>query len=93
MTVEINAIEIGTEQIVITATNLEAYLLQEDLYQEIDEKPVTFAFDRHAHNGAAMKYLYKIVSSQRKCKQAKSFGEKLESLTGVILYLSDNFRI
>ena len=88
MTVEITAIEFGKEKIIITATNLES-ILTDDLYAEIDPEPVNFEF---TIGTPQMKYLYKICQSQSRCRQAKSMGEKLEKLTGVILYISDNFR-
>lgn len=93
MLVEITQVTIAEDKISIVATNLENALLAEDLYQEIDESPVQFEFDRHARNGAEMKYLYKVCSSQRRCKSAKSMGAKLEKLAGAITTLSESFQV
>ena len=93
MLVEITGITISEDTINITANNLESILLAEDLYQDIVEEPVQYTFDRHAKGGAHMKYLYRVVNSQARCRSAKSFGEKLEKLTGVITTLSDGFRV
>ena len=93
MTVEIQKIEIGAEKITIEAINLESVLYAEDLFEDFDCTPVTFEFDRKARNGAAMKYLYKVAKGQRKCQNAKSMGEMLEKLCGVITQLSENFKV
>lgn len=93
MMVEITEVTITEEKISIVATNLENLLLAEDLFQDIEEETVQYEFDRHARNGAAMKYLYKVCQSQSRCKSAKSMGEKLEKLCGAITTLSDSFRV
>ncbi len=90
MVVEINKVEIGAEEIVMEATNLETILTAEDLFEEMEEETVRFVFPRT--NGApALKYLWKVCEGQRKCKNAKSMGEKLEKLVGSIVSLSENF--
>ena len=93
MMVEIMEVKVTEDKISITATNLESILLADDLYEDIDEAPVQFEFDRHAKGGAAMKYLYKVCQGQRKCRSAKSMGEKLEKLSGVITTLSESFKV
>ena len=93
MMVEITEVNISEDKISIIATNLESILLVDDLFEDIDEAPVQFDFDRHAKNGAAMKYLYKVCQGQKKCQSAKSMGEKLEKLCGVITTLSESFRL
>lgn len=93
MMVEITEVNITEDKISIIATNLESILLVDDLFEDIDETPVQFDFDRHAKNGAAMKYLYKVCQGQKKCQSAKSMGEKLEKLCGVITTLSESFRV
>lgn len=92
MTVEITSVEIGAEKITIEAINLENIFMNENLYEDIDEKPVKFEFDRTANNGAQMKYLYRVCQGQKKCQSAKSLGEKLEKLCGVITQLSESFK-
>lgn len=93
MTVEITGIEITEESIKIEAINLETILFSEDLFADAEEEPVQFEFSRTAKNGAEMKYLYRICQSQKKCQAAKSMGEKLEKLVGVILNMSDGFKV
>ena len=92
MTVEITGVEIGAEKITIEAINLETILMAEDLFEDMDESPVIFEFDRTARNGAEMKYLYRVVQGQRKCQAKKSMGAKLEALVGVITQLSESFK-
>ncbi len=90
MVVEITKVEIGAEEISIEGTNLETILTAEDLFEEMDEETVRFIFSRE--NGApGLKYLWKVCQGQRKCKNAKSMGEKLEKLVGCIVSLSENF--
>lgn len=91
MTVEITSITIGAEKVTIEAINLDNIILAEDLFQDIEEAPVKFEFDRTARNGAEMKYLYRVCQGQRTCQQAKTMGAKLERLAGVITQLSESF--
>ena len=90
--VEITEVKITEDKISILATDLESILTAEDLFKDIDEEPVKFEFDRHAKGGAEMRYLYRVCQGQRKCQSAKSMGEKLERLCGVITTLSESFR-
>ena len=91
MITEITKVEISKEQVVLEGVNLETIFTSEDLYEDLPEEPVRFVFDRHEHHGAAIRYLYKVVSSQKKCKDARSFGEKIEALVGCILSISESF--
>lgn len=92
MMVEITKIDITKDKIKITATNLEDFLMVEDLLEDHELKQVDFDFDRKAYNGAQMKYLYKICKANKKNKDAKSFGEMLDNLIGDIIYLADGFK-
>lgn len=94
MTVEIISVAIKDEAITIEGLAIEKVITAEDLYEAYEEVPVVqFEFDRKAHNAAAMKYLWKVCGSQRRCDAAKSMGEKLEKLVGSIIFLSDSFRV
>lgn len=93
MTVEITSVEIGAEKITIEAVNLENFLMAEDLFEDVEANPVKFEFDRTARHGAEMKYLWKVCQGQKKCQTAKSMGEKLEKLCGVITQLSEAFKV
>ena len=92
MMVEITEVVISEDKISITATNLDSLLMADDLFEDTEAEPVKFEFDRHAKNGAEMKYLYRVCQSQKKCQSVKSMGEKLEKLCGVITTLSETFR-
>jgi len=91
MITEITSCSITSEAIILEGTNLETIFTAEDLYEELEAEPVKFVFDRHKNGGACMKYLWKVCGSQKRCKNAKSMGEKLEKLVGCILSLSENF--
>lgn len=91
MITEITKVEITDEEITLEGTNLETIFTAENLYEEMDEETVQFVFDRTKNHGACLKYLYKVCSSQRACRNAKSMGEKLEKLVGCIISISDNF--
>lgn len=93
MMVEITSVNISEDRISIEAVNLESLLLADDLFADAEAEPVQFEFDRHARGGAAMKYLYRVCQGQSKCRSAKSMGEKLEKLAGVITTLSEAFRV
>ena len=92
MITEITKVEISQDQVVLEGVNLETIFTSEDLYEDLPEEPVRFVFDRQENHGAAIKYLYKVVSSQKRCKDAKSFGEKIESLVGCILSIGESFQ-
>ncbi len=91
MITEITKAEINKEQVVLEGTNLETIFTAEDLYEDIPEETIRFVFDRSENHGAGIKYLYKVCTSQRKCQNAKSLGEKIENLVGCIISLSESF--
>ena len=91
MITEIKSVEINETEIVLEGINLESILTAENLYEEMEEETVRFVFDRQEHGVASLKYLWKVCESQKKCKGARSMGEKLEKLVGCILSLSENF--
>lgn len=91
MIVEITSVEVNKDQVIVEGTNLETVFTAEDLFEDIPEDKVRFVFSRQEHHGSAIKYLYKVCSSQRKCQEAKSMGEKIEALVGCIISLSESF--
>ena len=91
MICEITKTSVLKDRIELEAANLETVFTSEDLYEDIPEETVRFVFDRNEHHGSAIKYLYKVCSSQTKCKEAKSIGGKIESLVGCIISLSESF--
>lgn len=88
MITEIKNVTITDKEIILEGNNLETIFTSDDLYEELPEEEVKFVFDRSSGN---LKYLWKICSGQRHCKNAKSMGEKLEKLEGCIISLSENF--
>ena len=88
MITEITKVEIKKDQIILEGTDLEHLFTTNDLFIDIPEEPVRFVFDRQP---GSIKYLYKVCSSQNKCKEAKSIGGKIESLVGCIISLSESF--
>lgn len=93
MTVEITGVEITKSKVTIEAINIESIIMAEDLFEDYEAPTVKFEFDRTARNYAEMKYLYKVVQSNRRCQQAKTMGDKLEKLIGAIIQLSDSFKV
>ena len=91
MTVEITNVTIEKENILITGLAIEDILMAEDLFEEFEVPEVTYEFDRTSQSN--MRYLWKICQSQNRCKKEKSMGAKLEKLEGVIINLSESFRI
>lgn len=94
MLVSITATAVVPEEIRITATNLEAILLEDDLFKKIDaneEKEVTFTFN--PKNLGHKKYLYKLCQSQRLAKDKDSFGEMVNALGGCIISIADGFLV
>ena len=92
MLVCITATAVSEEKINLTATNLEAILLEDDIYKKIDpsaEKEVTFTFD--LKNIGHKKYLYKLCQSQRSAKDQESFGKMVEALVGCIVSIANGF--
>ena len=91
MMIEITGITITAKKISISGTNLESFLLADDLDEQKELDTVVFDFDRSSDNIFAMKYLYKVVKGLKRNSEAKSFGEMLRNLQGEIIFLSDNF--
>lgn len=90
MLVEINEVKIEKEVIRLTGTNLESIIMTDDLFEELNTETVTFTF--HKDNEGNMKYLWKVCSSQNRCKKGTSFGQKIELLAGAVINISNNFR-
>ena len=90
MIIEVNSVEVNKEQVVIEGTNLETVFTAEDLFQDIPEEKVRFVFSREGR-ASGIKYLYRVCSSQKKCQNAKSMGDKIEALVGSIISLSESF--
>lgn len=90
MTVEITSVTINETAIILEGTDLESFLFSDDLDAEIGSTK-TFYFDRKAWNGAQMKYLYKLVRSQKICESEKTMSAKLMKLNGQILNLPGTF--
>ncbi len=91
MIVEITKASIDKDQVVLEGNNLETIFTCEDMFEDLPEETVRFVFDRQEHRGSAIKYLYKVCQGQRKCQNAKSMGDKIESLVGCIISLSESF--
>ena len=91
MITEIKSAEINQEQVILEGVNLETIFTAEDLFEDLPEESIRFVFDSSENHGAGIKYLYKVCQSQRKCKDAKSLGEKIENLVGCIISLSESF--
>lgn len=90
MLVEIQSVSVEKEQVVLCCIALEKIMMAEDLYKDIGEEPiVNMVFDRK--NEGHMKYLMRVVTSNRASKSARSFGEKIEKLAGSITNLSNAF--
>ncbi len=96
MIIEVLSTTISESEVKIEGNSLENILVSDDLFEAMDEQPVCFVFPRaHEEGGiAAMKYLYRVVSSQKACKDEKSFGEMIEKLASghCIISLSENFK-
>ena len=94
MTVEIRSFEIEKEKVTLEAVDIDALILAEDLFADIgEEKLIKYQFDRKINNGAQMKYLYKICASNKKAARANSFGAKLQTLLGQMVYIPESFRV
>ena len=91
MTVEITNVTIDEDMITIEALAIEDILMADDLFEDVEVPTVKYQFERKK-NGQ-MRYLWKVCQGQARCRSAKSMGEKLELLQGVITQLSESFRI
>lgn len=91
MTTEIKSVEITKDFIVLQGIDLDKFLYCERLDEAIEPEAKHFVFDRHIYNGAQMKYLYKLVSSQKVCESEKTMAGKLTKLCGQILSIPESF--
>lgn len=92
MYVSINEVNTTKKCITIKATDLESIFNFDNLDEDIDLHEVTFVFPFGAENANALKYLYKVMSSQKACNAENTMAGKLNALVGACLYLSENFR-
>ncbi len=94
MIIEVTSVKITDSEVELSGNNLETILVSDNLFEDMESEPVIFVFPRAREEGGipAMKYLYKVVTSNKKCKEEKSFGEMIEKLaSGCIISLSENF--
>ena len=95
MILEVEKTIITDTEITIEGNSLENILVTDNLYEDMEADPVSFVFPRAHEDGGipAMKYLYRVVTSQKKCQGEKSFGEMIEKLASghCIISLSENF--
>ena len=92
MMVEITQVKIVKDKVTIKATDIEQCLLADDLFETFEPRTVEYEFRRNVNDDRGIKYLYKIASTQPKCKKAKSIGEMFNLLIGLTINLSDDFR-
>ena len=96
MIIEVTSVSISESEIQIFGNSLENILVSDNLFETMEAEPVRFVFPRAHEDGGipAMKYLYRVVNSQKKCQGEKSFGEMIEKLASghCIISLSENFR-
>lgn len=95
MIIEVTSVKISDTEVEIEGNNLETILVNDNLFEDMEAETCTFVFPRAHEDGGmpAMKYLYRVVTSQKKCKDEKSFGEMIEKLASgnCIISLSENF--
>lgn len=93
MLVSINAVTIPTtaeeQEIRIQASDIEALILSDDLFETSEAEEVTFVFDKA--NIGHRKYLLKILQSNRATRGKGSIGAMLQALPGSIISLSEAF--
>ena len=96
MLVEVVSTIITEDEIILETNSLENILVNENLFEDIEAEPCRFVFPRAHEDGgiSAMKYLWRVVTSQKSCKGEKSFGEMIEKLASghCIISLSENFK-
>ncbi len=89
MLVQIQGYSYDEEKIVIKAVCVDQFIIAEDLFDESFETPeLNYIFARNQGN---MKYLYKILKSQRACANQKSIGGMLNNFIGVITQMPNSF--
>ena len=88
MTVTINTINITPEYVELTGSDLD-FLFAEDYDEQIEEREVTFRFDRS--NRGNMVYLNRILSS-RHCTQP-TMAERINGLLNVTTSISTSFLV
>lgn len=91
MTTEITSVTITKDYIALKGINLDNFLFCDDLDENIPDKDVCFVFDRQIYQGAQMKYLYKLVKSQKACQNEKTMAGMLNKLCGQILNIPGSF--
>lgn len=92
MMIEITQVKIQKDKVIITGTDIEQLLLADDLFETFEPRTIQYEFRKNVNDDRGIKYLYKVASSQPKCKKAKSIGDMFTLLIGLTLNLNDDFR-
>ena len=90
--VDITSVSYNAKQkyVLIEGLDLEQILMSNDWEHEFtDNAEVTFKFDLNSRG--ARVYLYKVMRTQVKTDECKSMQDMLNSLSGKMLNISDNF--
>ena len=88
MTITITATNITPESIELTGNDVD-FLFEENYDEQIEEREVTFRFDRK--NRGNLLYLNRILTS-RKCQQP-TMAERINGLLGVTTSISTSFLV
>lgn len=91
MVVEIKSIEVGTEEIIVTACPIEQLFAADDLYEmDLEAEEVEYVFPKDSKG--ARTYLFKVCKGIRGCAGEASLGAMLDKLPGNIVFLSEYWR-
>ena len=87
--IEVSGVEVNKDYIIIEALETEKLLLAEDLYEDIEVPTVTYKFERKS--SGHMKYLLRVLRSNKQAKDCKCMGEMLNKLIGQFIMLNSSF--
>ena len=85
--VEITEINITTDEVELTAAEIEEALMAENLFEAFEVPQIRFTFDRH--NKSEMLYLFMLVTT--KSNRKLSLSERINKLLGKTISISPNF--
>ena len=89
--IQIKSVEIKKHAVLIEGIDLDSIWMVDNLDEQTEAKTLKFKFDLESKGHS--KYLFTVVSNNRKASAGKTTREKIMALNGQTLTLNDNFRV
>lgn len=87
--IEVSGVEVSKDYIIVEALDFEKLIMADDLYEDMEVPTVKYQFSRE--KAGEMKYLLRVLMSNKQTQGCKSLGAMLDKLIGQFIMLNSNF--